>query len=325
MAATYLINRIPSKLLNYVSPFEVLFNKTPNYSFLKVFGCACYPYLGPYKKDKLSPKSTKCIFLGYNPLHKGYRCYENSISRHVVFDESVFPFCSSSSTTTITSAPQIEHIPVPVFENSYDIVTEDASENENEDLTDTNTGSDSDTLEDSNVDLPAQPPIGPSHTMVTRAKDGIVKPKHFPDFITNYFVPHPIHTAFTSIVSLPKEPKTYNSASKHDEWIDSMHKEYEALMLNNTWSLVAPTSDINILGSKWIYKLKLKPEGTIDSFKSRLVAQGCSQQDEIDYDVAFSPVVKTTTIRVVLTIALSNKWSIRQLDVSNAFLHGVLT
>lgn len=95
MAATYLINRTPYKLLNYVSPFEVLFNKTPNYSFLKVFGCACYPYLGPYKKDKLSPKSTKCIFLGYNPLHKGYRCYENStqktyISRHVVFHYTIF-------------------------------------------------------------------------------------------------------------------------------------------------------------------------------------------------------------------------------------------
>lgn len=242
-----------------------------------------------------------------------------------MFDESVFPFCSCSSTTTITSAPQIEHIPVPVFENSYDIVTEDASENENEDLTDTNTGSDSDTLEDSNVDLPAQPPIGSSHTMVTRAKDGIVKPKHLPDFITNYFVPHPIHTAFTSIVSLSKEPKTYKSASKHDEWIASMQKEHEALMLNNTWSLVAPTSDMNILGSKWIYKLKLNPDGTIDRFKSRLVAQGCSQQDEIDYNATFSPVVKTTTIRVVLTIALSNKWSIRQLDVSNAFLHRDLT
>lgn len=94
LTATYLIKRIPSKVLNFSSPYEVLFQRLPNYSFLKVFGCSCYPYLGPYKGDKLSPKSSACTFIGYNPIHKGYRCFENStakiyISIHVVFDETV--------------------------------------------------------------------------------------------------------------------------------------------------------------------------------------------------------------------------------------------
>lgn len=103
-----------------------------------------------------------------------------------------------------------------------------------------------------------------------------------------------------------------------------MQLEYDALMLNKTWSLVPPTSDMNVLGIKWIYKLKLKPDGNVDRCKSKLVAQGYNQQNGLDYNQTFSPVVKTTTIRVVLTIALTKKWSIRKLDVSNAFLHGDL-
>lgn len=67
-----------------------------------------------------------------------------------------------------------------------------------------------------------------------------------------------------------------------------MQKEYDALMLNKTWSLVPPTPDMSILGSKWIYKLKLKSDGTIDKCNSRLVAQGFSQQDGVYYNTTFS-------------------------------------
>jgi hypothetical protein len=74
-----------------------LFGREPDYNFLRVFGCACWPNLRPYNAHKLEFRSKRCAFLGYSPLHKGYKCLDIStgrvyISRDVIFDENVFPF-----------------------------------------------------------------------------------------------------------------------------------------------------------------------------------------------------------------------------------------
>ena len=96
--ATFLGNLLPSSVLpEAVSPYEVLDGKPPVYTALRVFGCKCYPYLRPYMKNKLDPKSLPCVFLGYNEKYKEYRCYYPQsgnvyISRHVLFEESIFPF-----------------------------------------------------------------------------------------------------------------------------------------------------------------------------------------------------------------------------------------
>jgi histone deacetylase 1/2 len=72
LAATYLINRIPSKTLQYSTPLETLFQEKPDYSMFRVFGCACWPNLRPYNTRKLSFRSKRCVFLGYNNMHKGF-------------------------------------------------------------------------------------------------------------------------------------------------------------------------------------------------------------------------------------------------------------
>lgn len=104
-----------------------------------------------------------------------------------------------------------------------------------------------------------------------------------------------------------------------------MDDEYNALQQNNTWSLVQYHPSMNVLGCKWVYKVKLSSDGRVERCKSRLVAKGFHQVEGIDFNETFSPVVRESTIRILLTIAVSNGWSIRQLDVSNAFLHGDLT
>lgn len=99
--AVYLINRLPTPILHSFSPYERLFRKPPDYTILRTFGCACYPYLRPYAPHKLAPRSERCLFLGYSALHLGYRCLSLSTgrlhtSRHVVLDESVFPLAGGS-------------------------------------------------------------------------------------------------------------------------------------------------------------------------------------------------------------------------------------
>ena len=115
----FLINRIPSPVLKNKSPFQVLFNQTPDFNFLKVFGCACWPHLCPYNTRKFDFRSKLYVFLGYSLHHRGYCCLHIPsgrvyISKNVIFDETRFPFGLSSQTPTstlISSLPQSLQVP----------------------------------------------------------------------------------------------------------------------------------------------------------------------------------------------------------------------
>lgn len=100
-AACYLLNRRPSTSIHSEVPYTRLFREQPTYDHLRVFGCLCYPNLQATSAHKLASRSTACVFLGYPSSHKGYRCLDLStrriiISRHVIFDESRFPFADGS-------------------------------------------------------------------------------------------------------------------------------------------------------------------------------------------------------------------------------------
>ncbi|GJZ11085.1 gag/pol polyprotein [Tanacetum coccineum] len=90
------------------------------------------------------------------------------------------------------------------------------------------------------------------------------------------------------------------------------------------WSFVPRSSNTNVVDCKWVYKLKLDKNGAITRYKARFVSKGFRQQPGINFHESFSLVVKSTTIRAVLSLAITNNWPLRQLDVQNAFLHGNL-
>lgn len=131
--AVYLINRLPSPVINNLTPLQQLFGTTPNYSFLKVFGCSCFPLLKPYNNHKMSYRSLKCMFIGYNAQHKGYKCLAPNgrtyISKYVQFNEYKFPYnslftpvnfssnkntlphCSATTPTIIPSSNSLDNSP----------------------------------------------------------------------------------------------------------------------------------------------------------------------------------------------------------------------
>jgi hypothetical protein len=103
-----------------------------------------------------------------------------------------------------------------------------------------------------------------------------------------------------------------------------MSSEFDAFLKNNTWRLVPASEAHNLVWCKWVFRINRKADGSIDRYKARLVAKGFHQQAGIDYEDTFSLVTKPTTVRLVLSIAISSGWSIRQIDIQNAFLYGVL-
>jgi histone deacetylase 1/2 len=157
------------------------------------------------------------------------------------------------------------------------------------------------------------PTAHPIQRPKTRSQSGISNTKIFTDGTIRY-------ANYTST----GEPSNLDEALMDPKWKHAMQEEINALNKNGTWHLVPYKKGMNIIDCKWVWKIKRKANGSIDRYKGRLVAKGYKQRYGLDYEDTFSPVVKIATIRLVLSVAVSRGWCLRQLDVQNAFLHGVL-
>jgi len=317
--ATYLINRLPSKVTKYKSPYECLFQVSPDYKFLKTFCCECWPFLRPYNSTKLALRSTSCVFIGYSKNHLGYKCLHLPsgkvyIARHVIFNETKFPFLTS--TPSYPSSPSFipNSVSVPILPPSHP-ATNDApsipliqpSPSPLPSPT-TETATNPHTqiiLASSTASEP--PPPSRVHGMITRSHNQIFKPTTFTDGRVRYPPPQ----AFTALLhGQEDEPTCYTQESQHPQWRKAMNEEFDALLQNGTWSLVSPSPAMNVVGCKWVFRIKRKADGQIERYKARLVAKGFHQQPGIDFSETYSPVVKPITIRTVLSIAVSAGWAI---------------
>uniref|UniRef100_A0A6N2KNP9 Integrase catalytic domain-containing protein n=1 Tax=Salix viminalis TaxID=40686 RepID=A0A6N2KNP9_SALVM len=340
--ACYLINRLPSPVLDGKTPHEILYGKIPSYSSLRTFGCLCFPFLRDYMPHKLSPRSIPCVFIGYSSLHKGFRCLDKKnnrvyVSRHVQFFEDHFPYATSvipssvgtdyvTFTETCDNSPCSENsspvggTPVCNQTPTHCAPCADSTPIIMPPLTHSQPSSHEIALEvPPSVPSTTIQPSTSTHPMVTRARDGIVK-RRIIHSLCAFTAPSwfQVHLAV-------KEPRGFKSAVKNPAWLLAMDAEIAALQHNNTWRLVPRPADHNVVGCRWIFKTKLNADGSIERHKARLVAQGFSQKPGIDFEETFSPVVRPASVRIILSLAAMHRWPLRQLDVKNAFLHGFLS
>ncbi|KAK1610097.1 hypothetical protein QYE76_033770 [Lolium multiflorum] len=175
-----------------------------------------------------------------------------------------------------------------------------------------------------NATVPILEPLVPlphdSLRPVTRGLRGVRQAKHRTDGTVAWLAA----CVAQSVVDPTAEPRHFRAALGIPHWRAAMEQEYDALINNGTWHLVAPRSGVNVIDSKWVFKVKRHANGKIERFKARLVAKGFKQRYGLDYEDTFSPVVNPTTIRLLLSLAITHGWSLRQLDIQNAFLNGVL-
>ncbi|KAL2228641.1 UNVERIFIED_CONTAM: Retrovirus-related Pol polyprotein from transposon RE2 [Sesamum indicum] len=310
LTATYLINRTPSKILHWLTPYQCLHGQTPQYHHLRTFGCLCYATnLSPHR-SKFHSRAFKCILIGYSMHQKAYKLFnlDNGqvlFSRDVRFYETHFPFAHDSS-------PSISPAPLPAVPTHLD-ASPPVSASE---------------------DIPSQPPItssrSPASPILRRSSRQISKPAWLNDFVSTLSmsnVLYPSTTAYSSFVaslSVLQEPRSYLEAVEHKEWRDAMAAELKALEQNHTWRLMPLPVGKKPIGCKWVFKTKLRADGSIERYKARLVAKGFNQIAGVDYTDNFSPVAKPVTVRLFLSLAAARGWPIHQMDVNNAFLHGHL-
>jgi histone deacetylase 1/2 len=299
--------------------------------------------------------------MGFSPQHKGHKCLDGQgrvyISKDVVFHELKFPYMSLFGTTSTTSETlhnslgypaqlhfpsQTETVPTsPDNSNTTIPISQSQHSPQHQNTPDSSTpinfntpNSPNDQL-NHNSSIPhntpqTTSPLSPSqtnelitqpissqstpqpppnishhnnHHMITRGKTGNLKPKVF----------------LTEVA-----PQNVKLALSNSRWLQAMQSEYKALMDNHTWTLVPLPAHRKAIGCKWIFWVKENPDGSVNKFKARLVAKGFLQTAGFDFTETFSPVIKPVTIRIILTLAVTYKWQVQQIDVNNAFLNGVL-
>jgi hypothetical protein len=120
------------------------------------------------------------------------------------------------------------------------------------------------------------------------------------------------------------EPTCFEHVVRNPIWDNAMDEELATLDANDTWELVILLKNKKVIGCKWVYKVKHNLNGSVSKYKARLVAKGYAQNYGIDYEETYSPIVKMTTIRAIIVMAITKGWSLHQMDIKNVFFHGYL-
>uniref|UniRef100_A0A453R8Z6 Uncharacterized protein n=1 Tax=Aegilops tauschii subsp. strangulata TaxID=200361 RepID=A0A453R8Z6_AEGTS len=244
-------------------------------------------------KRKLGPKTMDCVFLGYAFHSIGYRFL---VVKSEVFDMHIGTIMESNDAT--------------FFEDIFPM---------------------KDMASSSNQEMPSSS----NQELVTITEPTILM-EHFKNLVKeNNEVPTRSKRQRTTksfgddfiVYLIDDTPSTISEAyaSKDaDYWKEAVRSEMDSSLANETWEITDHPYGCKPIGCKWVFKKKLRPDGTIEKYKARLVAKGYTQKEGEDFFDTYSPVARLTTIRVLLSLAASHGLLIHQMDVKTAFLNGEL-
>ena len=299
MTAAYTRNRCFNNRLG-LTPLEAFIGKRPDVSNMHVFGTACYGYVQNAKK--LEPRGCKGIFVGYDRDSPAYLVYypESNRVERVRCVKFLDNFCAPETDDDEMPTP-LRTVDTEQLQDNSDVVpVEDVTENN-----------------DTRADMSQE------SRYPKRIRN---KPKHLDDYALDSDLEDSANYAIDYCYRIANIPTTFADALKSDEatkWQKAMDDEMTALTENDTFELVTPPEGRNIVKSRWVFTVKLGPNGE-ETFKSRVVAKGYSQTEGIDYQETFAPTARMSSVRMLVQKAVQNDMIIHQMDVKTAYLNAPL-
>lgn len=311
--SAYILNRCPTKSLKLKVPMEVWSGKKPSVSHLRVFGSLCYNHIPDVKRTKLQDKSEVMVLIGYHSTG-GYKLYNPKLKKTCISRDLLIKEDESWD----WEIGEVKFKAAPEIDICSDSESDDHSAAEvNNDGVNGVVAPNDDVPGDVVHDVPATPAVRPQRQkqLPRRLQDCEVLPD---SAVTDEG--DLIHFALLA----DAEPVNFTEALKISEWRAAMEDELRSIERNHTWDLVQLPKNKKPISVKWVFKLKLDPEGRIVKHKARLVARGFLQKQGVDYTEIFAPVARHETVRVIVSLASNKGWSLTHLDVKSAFLNGAL-
>ena len=252
-------------------PYELYKGRKPNLSHLHIFGCKCFIHNnGKDNLGKFDPKSDEGIFLGYSNRSKAYRIYNKRTcvveeSVHVVFSKTEFnkPL-DDEDDQNISEIPSVLEKPEECLENEFE-----------------------ENFETSDHSQPRPWRYNKSHSLdqvIGNVNKGVKTRSSILNEVT-----------FSAFISEIK-PLNVDEALSDNDWVIAMQEELSQFERNRVWDLVPRPNDHPVIGTKWVFKNKQDESAVIVRNKARLVAKGYNQEEGIDYEEIYAPVVRLEAI-----------------------------
>jgi len=314
----YVLNKVLIRPILKKTPYKLFKGRKPNISHLKVFGCKCF-ILNNEKNNlgKFDPKEDEGIFLGYSLHSHAYRVYNSKTmvveeSMHVAFDEIDHKVQESIKITADDDEPVNQKIVTDQLGKSVkDNQSDEAQSIEPQDKPiESDIGAAT-----TSTELPREwrvPRNLSLDNIIGQVQKGVTTRRSM-----NHFCEH---MAFVSQV----EPKLVGEALEDSNWINAMHEELNQFARNEVWTLVPRSKEMNVIGTKWVFKNKIDKQGVIVRNKARLVAKGYNQEEGIDFGETYASVARLEAVRLLLAYACLKGFRLHQMDVKSAFLNGFI-
>nr|GEV17079.1 putative RNA-directed DNA polymerase [Tanacetum cinerariifolium] len=303
---------VPQELPSDVTPQEAWSGLKPTVEHFRVWGSLAHVHIPKEKRTKLANRSFVCVLTGVSEESKAYRLINPETMRVVISKDVIFEEDKSWNwihrTEVLNEDEEISWGNYDFIDEDYVLIDEDGVEIH--DMPEPNSQ-----INDS----------GPSSTLVREGR-----PRRRPNYLQDYVTGEDLYSSdeeeneVNVMDAIESDPVRYEDAIKEAKWKMAMDNEIEMIEKNDTWRLVDLPNNSKCIGVKWVFKTKLNEKGEVEKYKARLVARGYGQEFGIDYMEVYAPVARMDTIRLMLALAAQNGWSIYQMDVKSAFLHGML-
>lgn len=306
--AAYLINRSVCSTWKNKTPEEIWSGDKVDVSNLHIFGSPIMVHIPKEKRKKMCAKSSEMLFMGYDADTKGYRCFDKkakkiSISRDVIFHEQHF-------------APQVINFQEESLSvgDSPDVLDENNSMNEiseDEAMEWTEVSS----MDEDSFEMDYE--VNDENEVEVRRSSRVSRPVERYGYLA-------LLSKCIESDDLPKSAADAMKGENCEKWKKAMIDELNSMKENDVWDLVERPVKCKTLKAKWVFALKRNQEGEIIRYKARFVAKGYNQREGIDFNETYAPVIRQSSLRFLMALAVQNDLKIDQMDVTTAYLHGDL-